>query len=282
MLGHGLILVVLLAIPMAVSRQGVARAAARPSARTAFIIKPFSPVGPGHREPVLYTVRPGDVLGAIAANYELRVETLRATNDIPNVDALQPGQQLLIPPTNGVLVRVAAGDTLVALAQRYHVDPSAVIAYNNIPNPEQLTAGSLLMLPDGTGLQPAPTPSAPAPKLKPKAPAAPAPARILGTAGHFPYGYCTYWVAIHRYIPWMGNANQWLGAAQRLGWATGMTPRVGAIMTTRESGWGHVALVEAVYPDGSWDVNEMNYKGWGIVDHRHIRPGGVPLMGFIY
>jgi surface antigen len=37
-----------------------------------------------------------------------------------------------------------------------------------------------------------------------------------------------------------------------------------------------------VYGDGSWTVSEMNYQGWGIVDRRRIRPGTVPLIGFIY
>jgi len=40
--------------------------------------------------------------------------------------------------------------------------------------------------------------------------------------------------------------------------------------------------VDAVYPDGSWVVSEMNYIGLGIRDQRLVRPGEVPLIGFIY
>jgi len=43
-----------------------------------------------------------------------------------------------------------------------------------------------------------------------------------------------------------------------------------------------VAYVESVNGDGSWTVSEMNFRGWGIVDMRTIKPGGVPLIGFIY
>ena len=35
-------------------------------------------------------------------------------------------------------------------------------------------------------------------------------------------------------------------------------------------------------PDGSWLISEMNYKGLGVVDRRHIHNGEVPLIGFIY
>lgn len=99
---------------------------------------------------------------------------------------------------------------------------------------------------------------------------------------HFPYGQCTYWVASKRPVPWYGNAIAWLQAARWAGFTIGSTPRPGAIMVTRESWWGHVAYVEAVAGDGSWRVSEMNYRGWGIVSGRTIRPGGVPLIGFIY
>lgn len=99
---------------------------------------------------------------------------------------------------------------------------------------------------------------------------------------HFFYGQCTWYVASKRYVPWFGNAIEWYANAQQYNAAEGQAPRVGAIMVTAESGYGHVALVEAVNPDGSWKVSEMNYQGWGMVDYRTIRPGGVPLIGFIY
>ena len=53
-------------------------------------------------------------------------------------------------------------------------------------------------------------------------------------------------------------------------------------MVTRESGWGHVALVESVNGDGSWTVSEMNFVAWNVVDRRTIFPGQVPVVGFIY
>jgi surface antigen len=98
----------------------------------------------------------------------------------------------------------------------------------------------------------------------------------------FAYGYCTWYVANKRYIPWLGNAIDWWPNATAYGFAEGYAPKVGAVMVTRESGYGHVAYVEAVYGDGSWLVSEMNFVGWDRVSSRTIHPGQVPLVGFIY
>lgn len=101
-------------------------------------------------------------------------------------------------------------------------------------------------------------------------------------ANHFPFGWCTYYVATRRYVPWLGNAITWLWGARAFGFATGSFPRVGAIMVTAESVWGHVAYVESVSSSGSFIVSEMNYNAWGVVDFRTVVPGKVPILGFIY
>jgi surface antigen len=101
---------------------------------------------------------------------------------------------------------------------------------------------------------------------------------------HFAYGFCTYYVALRRYVPWFGNANQWIAGARAYGFAEGSTPRAGSIMVTAEGPIGHVAYVETVHPDGSWTVAEMNFAAWNVVDRRTIHPGQVPLIspGFVY
>lgn len=98
----------------------------------------------------------------------------------------------------------------------------------------------------------------------------------------FVYGYCTWYVANKRYIPFLGNAIDWWPNARAYGFAEGGAPRVGAVMVTRESGYGHVAYVEAVHADGSWTVSEMNFVGWNVVSSRTIRPGQTSVVGFIY
>ena len=106
---------------------------------------------------------------------------------------------------------------------------------------------------------------------------------VSGGGGHFSFGWCTWYVSTRRYVPWMGNAIEWFRNAAAMGFPEGQAPRPGAIMVTRESGWGHVAYVESVDPDGKgWTVSEMNFRGFGVVSSRHIKAGQVPLVGFIY
>ncbi|MFF2629784.1 CHAP domain-containing protein [Kitasatospora griseola] len=63
-----------------------------------------------------------------------------------------------------------------------------------------------------------------------------------------------------------GNAAQWDDAARRLGITVNTTPSVGAIAVNdvhRASDgviYGHVAYVNAVYSDGSFDVEEYNWN----------------------
>ncbi|MBO0682685.1 MAG: CHAP domain-containing protein [Candidatus Dormibacteraeota bacterium] len=101
---------------------------------------------------------------------------------------------------------------------------------------------------------------------------------------HFDPGQCTWYVANKRYVPWFGNAGQWIAGAEQYGFPVGSTPQVGAIMVTAESGYGHVSYVESVNPDGSWTVSEMNYTAPFVIDTRTLRMGQVPLIypGFIY
>jgi surface antigen len=110
-----------------------------------------------------------------------------------------------------------------------------------------------------------------------------------GAANGFTYGYCTWWVATKRSIPWRGNAVQWWWNARAFGFAEGSAPQAGAIMVMGVSGTspqGHVGYVESVNPNGSFVVSEMNWwgvpgGGWGRVDYRTVTSMR-GILGFIY
>ena len=118
--------------------------------------------------------------------------------------------------------------------------------------------------------------------------------RTVNTSGpcgnHFAFGYCTYYVATRRCIPWFGDAWQWWGAAASYGYAEGHAPERGAVAVWGRYGSspdGHVAYVEAVGPSngvpaGSFLVSEMNYDGWDRVDRRVVADNAPGLVGFIY
>ncbi len=109
-------------------------------------------------------------------------------------------------------------------------------------------------------------------------------------ANGFAYGYCTWWVAHKRYVPWRGDAAQWWWNARSFGYAEGSMPRAGAIMVMAAGGAaapeGHVAYVESVNANGSFVVSEMNWwgvpgGGWGRVDYRTVTSMR-GILGFIY
>jgi surface antigen len=99
---------------------------------------------------------------------------------------------------------------------------------------------------------------------------------------HFSYGFCTFYVATRRFVPWFGDAIMWWPNARAAGYPEGAAPQVGAIMVTRESAPGHVAYVESV-SGNTFVVSEMNFTAWNVVDRRTITLGGkVPIVGVIY
>jgi surface antigen len=104
---------------------------------------------------------------------------------------------------------------------------------------------------------------------------------------HFTYGYCTWYVANRRCIPWFGNAEEWYANARSYGYPTGKEARVGAVAVWGSGGGyggvGHVAYVESVQADG-FTVSEYNYTyGWNHYDTRFVSYGNAgPLYGFIY
>lgn len=101
-------------------------------------------------------------------------------------------------------------------------------------------------------------------------------------------GNCTFWVSQRRAevgfpIPqtW-GNANTWDDNAYLDGYRVDHVPTLHAIMQTDEGVFGHVAFVEAVEPDGSWTISEMNVKGWDIVDDRSLSKSDASNFNFIH
>ena len=89
----------------------------------------------------------------------------------------------------------------------------------------------------------------------------------------YPWGQCTYWVALHFPVPpYLGNADQWWANAAAHGMPETQTATAGSVVVYGAghgySGDGHVAYVVQVNPDGTFVVSEMNYVGLGVVDQR--------------
>ena len=99
-----------------------------------------------------HSVVAGEVLWQIAEQFNLRPETILWANDIQDPDLLLVGQDLLIPPADGVLYTVRPGDRLSDVAGRYGVEIQAVVSANQLEDADQIQAGADIFLPGGRPL----------------------------------------------------------------------------------------------------------------------------------
>lgn len=79
-----------------------------------------------------YTVQPGDNLFVIAEQYNLKPETVLWGNyEVlrDNPQFLQPGQELVILPTDGVYYQWSAGDTLTGVANFFKVEGEDILEW---------------------------------------------------------------------------------------------------------------------------------------------------------
>ena len=244
----------------------------------------------------IYTVVSGDTISGIAAKNGITVNTVLWANDLDNVDQVKPGDQIFILPVAGLSYAVKSGDTIDSIATTFKADKEKIIAFNTLPANGEVEEGAVIIIPDGKKAETAaPSSTATGNTLERRQYATPSggtPTDIssnfrklegkAGTGHRFPYGYCTWYVAQKRYVPWGGNAGTWLYNAKALGYKTGRTPTVGSIVVTTENRfYGHVALVEKV-SGGNITVSEMNYTGWGKTNRRVLSASSRVIKGYIY
>lgn len=102
---------------------------------------------------------------------------------------------------------------------------------------------------------------------------------VANSAGNsYVWGQCTWYAKSKRPdLPNnLGNGGQWVANAAKYGYATGSTPRAGAIGEQP----GHVVYVESVNSDGTVNISEMNYAGGvGVV---HTRTVAASTFTYIY
>lgn len=110
----------------------------------------------------------------------------------------------------------------------------------------------------------------------------------------FAFGQCTYWANMRYHqlagywVPWLGNAYQWLYGAGSAGWIVSKTPHVPSIIVLQPyvegaGPYGHVAIVEKINPDGSVYTSNYNWYangGWDILSYWTFTPG--PGVTFVW
>lgn len=264
-----------------------------PTIQNQVLLAAYNPVSAKNtREAQTYQVKNGDTPSLIAAKFGVSTNTILWANNLSETSLIKPGDKLAVLPVTGLKYKVQKSDSLDAIVAKYNSDKQKVLAYNNLPADEKLQTGQEIILPDGYISAPALTPTAAGARLATTPGTAGYATSSVATsslrvdsragAGHrFPYGYCTWYVAQRKYVPWGGNAGAWLSNARASGKATGRAPKAGAIIVTGESRWGHVGIVEKVNGN-SVTISEMNYAGFGKKSTRTINANSRIVKGFIY
>lgn len=168
-----------------------------------------------------------------------------------------------------VVYSVVAGDNLTKIGTAYNVEWQRLWAKNTaLTHPDLIHVGDKITIPEPSEQLSRELPAVVSlPAETPNV----APLRDYGGGNTYDYGYCTWYVKNRRgaSIPnSLGNANTWYSRAAAMGMAVGSTPRAGAVGATTRGSLGHVVYVESINADGSINISEMNYKGFGIQSSR--------------
>lgn len=201
---------------------------------------------PKESTPTVVTVEPGDTLTSIAERHDTTYVTLFNANEaISNPDAIDVGDEVRIPEADESLPDRFGDYTAAIIAATPAVTAAAPTEYTPVYS-QTYTPGSQ-------------------------------PVYATDSAGNTYFkGYCTWYVKDRRPdLPNMlGNGGEWSGNAAAQGFATGSTPRVGAVAETN----GHVAYVEAVNGDGTITISEMN----GVAGFGNVGSRNVPASSYTY
>ncbi len=227
----------------------------------------------------VYETQGGDTLGTIAEKHDIDINTIKWSNNLTS-DTIKPGWFLVIPSVKGVLVKADEDTTIAGIARKFKCPEERIISYNGLAGADSVEPGQYVMCPDGTVPAP-PKPATPAPTAKRSVGVSYSSIPdIEGTVNSFVKGNCTWYVAKKMVITFHGNAKAWLRNGAAAGYRTGKIPMVGSAAVMYGGPYGHVAYVESVNANGTFNISEMNYEGLYKITHRTLSVDDV--AGFVY
>lgn len=120
-----------------------------------FLMKSSSLTKQGSRrayaEGSYHTVKSGESMEKLANRYGISTKTIRWANKMSDASTLQPNQEILILPVDGVLHTVGRGQTLSRIAELYGIDAGLIAQQNDIQE-GFIMAGQELIIPGGVPL----------------------------------------------------------------------------------------------------------------------------------
>lgn len=101
-----------------------------------------------------YDIQEGDTLSFIASDFGVSVETIIWANNLNNINAIKPGNELKIPPVDGIIHKVKKGDSIQSIAKKYGANEEKIIAFNALPKDGSIQIDAELMVPEGKIIAP--------------------------------------------------------------------------------------------------------------------------------
>ncbi|MEA1909495.1 MAG: M23 family metallopeptidase [Patescibacteria group bacterium] len=98
------------------------------------------------KDTIKYIVREGESLNSLATDFGLTALTIKHANNLRS-NTLRVGQELRIPPIDGVFVTVKKNDTLSSIATRYKVNVEDIQNYNGLLPGDPIFSGNELLIP---------------------------------------------------------------------------------------------------------------------------------------
>lgn len=242
----------------------------------------------------VYVAQTGDTVQSIASEHNISTETVKWANDLES-DAVEDGREIVILPVDGVMYTTQDDDTFESIAEKYGAVAERIVSYNDL-EVAGLESGVQIIIPGGV------KPAEPAPQPRPQTGASNGQTTgSFNSTSHFAnasasvgnryaFGNCTSYAyerraALGRPIgSFWGNASTWSANAAAAGFGVDKSPAPGAIMQNGGgiNGWGHVAIVETINPDGTFTVSEMNYAGFNVVSSRTFPMSQAGNYNFIH
>jgi LysM repeat protein len=104
----------------------------------------------GRMEIVEYEVKPGDVIGKIASDFGISVETILWANNLTIRSYIRPGNKLIILPVTGISHQVKKGENVSKIARLYGVSQDEIIKTNRLQRDgSDISIGEKLIIPGG-------------------------------------------------------------------------------------------------------------------------------------
>jgi LysM repeat protein len=99
-----------------------------------------------------YTVVAGDTISSVAKMFNVSINTILWANDLTGKSVLQPGQNIVILPVDGITYIIKKGDSLQAIAKRYggsHADDilTDILNYNDLTLSSSISVGQKIIIP---------------------------------------------------------------------------------------------------------------------------------------